>query len=126
MIHDGVERGVDAEFLVGPDGDDTAGTEHATALGIEALEVEPVHGLRRRDERGATVAQRQPLGEPGDVLHADGRQGAAELRHAAVDGDHPLEMVGQRHRGLAAAGRAIDGEAPDGASDATYAISSGG
>ena len=44
-------RRIDAEFLVGPDGDDAAWLQDATAFRVEPFEVEPVHGLRGGHQR---------------------------------------------------------------------------
>ena len=109
-VDDFVDRSAGAEHRVRPGRDDTARHQHAAALGVEAVEIEPVHRLRDRDQIDLGVADRQRLGHRALVPDFGVRQRLRELRRAAVDREHALEMRGQRDGGLSVAGRAIDGE----------------
>ena len=77
---------------------------------MEALEVEPVHGLGNRHERAFGIARPAALRPSRVRTEPWVRQRLRELCGAAVDGEHAIEMPGQRDGGLSVAGRAIDGE----------------
>ena len=103
-----------AEFFVRPDRYDTVRGQCATALFVEALEIEPVHGLGGRDQRDTVVVDWQLFRDGADVTHARMRLRARQLVRAAVHRNHLVEILRQRDGSLAVAGCTVDGDAPVG------------
>jgi hypothetical protein len=109
-VHLRVDARIDPRQVVGPERHGPPGREHPLDLGEEALEVEPVKGLRRGDEVDGAVRQPRGLRRSHAVLDARVRGGVLELRRARVGRDDALEKLGEAERRLAVAGATVESE----------------
>jgi hypothetical protein len=86
LADDRIDLRVDIPPAVADRRDDAAGLEHAPDLGIEAVGIEPVGGLRGEDEVAAAIGQAAfaPPAQPRSVTRSCGKASAIWAALASV------------------------------------------
>ena len=92
LLNEGIDLGVDRLEVVGPAGEDSAGSDHPSHLGVEPVMVEPVEGVGDGHQIDQGVTEGRPLGEGDELGDLGVGSCLGDLAAVGVGGDDGTEV----------------------------------
>lgn len=109
-MNHGINLGSDLAKLVAPEGEDSLRLQDAMGLCKEVVLLEPMEGLRHRDDIDAMICQTCFLSGFNPEFNLEVMICARNLLGARIRRDHALEALCELKGGLTVAGAAIPGK----------------